>query len=1072
MSKVSIIHLSDLHVHNDADKCLIRLNNIAQILRGELQGSSLVLILVSGDIAYSGAKKEYSATLEKFRDFEKQISGSENLTVKWLMAPGNHDGEFKNASRARLFNIEGILKQGEEAIDESIIEICTAPQANYSSFKEELRTIDNSVFSDKLLDIQQFEIGGKKFAFWEMNVSWMSRVPEIQGDLVFPISRYKSKLTEPIDFRFAILHHPLNWYTQASYHPLKESLLKNFCALFSGHEHIKTGYVQKALGDESQLLFMEAGALGPHSASETASFSLVDFEPESGMLKQKTYQLRDDASGFTEDAGLYRTLKVELSPTRDFEPTRETREALEELGAPFSHPTRDALKLSDVYVEPQFKVLSLSDNGSDTIKSSEIYAKLVEPNLFIIRGDEHVGKTSFLNQIFYKSLGAKLIPVRLSSKELAVGTEEKRDRLLQERVAEHFGANAVPAFAAAIYDRKLVLVDDFDKLGTNVEQYKRALQYIKKKFGQAFIAVSEHFDVSILGSSEVSQLLGEYDEYRMLGFSYAMRTELINRWYSLDTSLDRTQLEAKVHEAQGLIDNAVAKALVPSTAFNTLMILQAMEATQKSQVVDAGVAQHYDMLIRRRLADSGAPAKAFDGMYAYLSHLAWWLRGKNVLSLDRNEMDAFNDHFRKAIHNADTAELVRLFTKARILSFSENTYQFRHPSARYFFLAHFIAEHAEEDKAVKEFALSACRRLYRKDNANLIVFLASKVASRWIIREVASVLSELLPQVELFNVVTDAKTLNSWVTKTAKLAISHDLDHEENRQKRREREEEAQATEEQRPDGEEVEHIAQLDTFTQINLVFKTSEILGLILKSKFGSLDAPTKKSLISQLFDGPLKAISFFLGTVNEQPDALIEYLSRGWEDKLPGTSGEQRTKLAQKFVYFSLGAYAQALIQRQGEIIGSPDLSAYIASSIDDTQKKDSHAKNPGKALTYRLVGISAQLSYPGGVPFNEIERLAKELKGNPFGFTLLQGLVANHLYMFPVVYSARQRLAAAVDLDLQSQLAKEVTLQDAKAIPSRRFNQRNPTSLLARLTGAFISRNESLMKSLTKKKESND
>ena len=73
------------------------------------------------------------------------------------------------------------------------------------------------------------------------------------------------------------------------------------------------------------------------------------------------------------------------------------------------------------------------------------------------------------------------------------------------------------------------------------------------------------------------------------------------------------------------------------------------------------------------------------------------------------------------------------------------------------------------------------------------------------------------------------------------------------------------------------------------------------------------------------------------------------------------------------------------------------------------------------------------------------------------------------MFPVVYSSRQRWAAAVDLDLQTQLVKEITLQDAKTIPNRKFNQRNPMNLLARLTSSFISRNEALIKSRSKDKK---
>jgi hypothetical protein len=123
-----------------------------------------------------------------------------------------------------------------------------------------------------------------------------------------------------------------------------------------------------------------------------------------------------------------------------------------------------------------------------------------------------------------------------------------------------------------------------------------------------------------------------------------------------------------------------------------------------------------------------------------------------------------------------------------------------------------------------------------------------------------------------------------------------------------------------------------------------------------------------------------------------------------------------------------------------------------------------------LTYRLLGVATRLSYPGDVPFSEIERLAKEMKGNPFGFTLLQGLVGNHLYMFPVAYDSRQKLAAAVDLDLRAQITNEVTAADQKVISSRVFKSRNAQSLLSRLTNSFLARNKALMSHINEKKKS--
>jgi len=1067
MTKITIIQLSDIHTHSEKDPAVIRLPLVAQAAKKAIDRTDLLAVMITGDIAFSGAEKEYKAILPALNELKRDLEDYTKHSIEWILTPGNHDGTFKESSRARLNNIDAIIRDGEPAIDDSVIQSCTEPQKHYFDFEAELLGKSSRAFNDPLLAISEFKIQEKIISFWQINASWMSKVPEKQGDLVYPIKNYTKLLQKPADYRIAVLHHPINWYAQHSYHTLRDTLTGKFCIIFSGHEHVNNGHIFQKLGEESRSLFIESGALGPHSETETPSFSITTLSLETGDLEQKVFKFSPNPDGFIEDSNNHKHLKVNLNTSRTFETTLDTREKLEELGAPFAHPARDVLRLSDIYVEPLFSSFSVDDSKPNTT-AGEIYERLPALGHILIRGDEHFGKSCFLNRLFLKALAAEVIPISLTAKELSNGNEERRDRIVEERIGEHYGKNCIEHFKKLDYKNTVVLVDDLDSLGTNVESYVRALNYISKKFGNAVLTVSERFEPSLLGSGEVAQLLSKFEELKMLGFSYAMRTDLIQRWYELDTSLDKTQIEQKVHDAQTQIDHAVAKALVPSTAFNTLMILNALQVTEKSQVVDAGVAQHYDMLIRRRLSESGTSLKEFDGIYAYLSHMAWWLRTRETTILDRPEFDAFNTHFTQTIHPINTTEIAQLLTKSRILSVRDGSYQFRHPSARYFFLAHYIADHADEDAQTKNIALNACKKLYRKENANLIVFLASKTASKWIIKEVAAVLTELLNEIKPFNITKDAKTLNGWITETAKLAIEDSNDQKENRRKHRERQEEARALENGHPEAPEVESLSQLDMFTQINLVFKTSEILGLILKSRYGSLDAKTKNEILKQLFDGPLRAISFFLGMINEQPDALLEYLSAHWEDKLPNTTKEQRLKLAKKFVYYALGAYSQALLQRQGEISGSPDLTTYISALLENVNKTEKEGNAPpGQALTYRLLGVASRLSYPGEIPFTEIEKLSKELAGNSFGFTLLQGLVAHHLYMFSVSYSTRQQLAAAVDLDLKKQISNEITSKDTKTLITRHHKSRNPQSLLARLSKSFLARNKDAMDLALKK-----
>lgn len=81
------------------------------------------------------------------------------------------------------------------------------------------------------------------------------------------------------------------------------------------------------------------------------------------------------------------------------------------------------------------------------------------------------------------------------------------------------------------------------------------------------------------------------------------------------------------------------------------------------------------------------------------------------------------------------------------------------------------------------------------------------------------------------------------------------------------------------------------------------------------------------------------------------------------------------AKRYNFSVLGAVADSFLSRQGEINGSPKLSAII----------NQVAKADG-SLAYRVVTAASKLSYPGNPPIEEIKALAESMDRNDFGFKL--------------------------------------------------------------------------------------
>ena len=161
------------------------------------------------------------------------------------------------------------------------------------------------------------------------------------------------------------------------------------------------------------------------------------------------------------------------------------------------------------------------------------------------------------------------------------------------------------------------------------------------------------------------------------------------------------------------------------------------------------------------------------------------------------------------------------------------------------------------------------------------------------------------------------------------------------------------------------------------------------------------------------------------------------------------EKSERAAKKFIFSVFGAVADSFLSRQGEIIGSPKLK----NSIEDLAAKDG-------GLSYKLVSIAAQLSYPNYAPIDQIKKLSEELDQNYFGYKILQGLAARHMYMYSLPQQQRYALAAAVGIDVNSHRNMEIKSQRTKKLINKQAKISHSKSLIAKLRDSFLANNKTL------------
>lgn len=262
--EIVLLHLSDLHINSNKDPVLNRAENIGRSTFVYLPNAIAVFIVVSGDIAYSGLPDQNDQAqifLHKIRDV---ILTEKKIPIYMVMVPGNHDCDHSYASSVRDAVLTSIENDGEASIDEAKITECVKVQTAFEAFRERMTQQETLHKKDPLWMQYLIKLDEKEVLFDCLNVSWMSRKHETPGHLLFPSDRYRQLKKHAATLRILVLHHPLNWYHQASYHKFRILVRSVPNIVLTGHEHVAgTGEINDAINDQS--VYVEGAALQPHS---------------------------------------------------------------------------------------------------------------------------------------------------------------------------------------------------------------------------------------------------------------------------------------------------------------------------------------------------------------------------------------------------------------------------------------------------------------------------------------------------------------------------------------------------------------------------------------------------------------------------------------------------------------------------------------------------------------------------------------------------------------------------------------------------------------------------------------
>ncbi|HEI2246398.1 TPA: metallophosphoesterase [Escherichia coli] len=129
MSGILFVNISDIHVkESNKKRVLEKLSAFQDSLIGlkKLGGFEKIILLVSGDLAFSGKKAEYGILSNVFED----LATSYDL----IMCAGNHDHDFSSYTDNSVRN--HLLKMDSSQQNEESIAFITKGMADYYEFEK------------------------------------------------------------------------------------------------------------------------------------------------------------------------------------------------------------------------------------------------------------------------------------------------------------------------------------------------------------------------------------------------------------------------------------------------------------------------------------------------------------------------------------------------------------------------------------------------------------------------------------------------------------------------------------------------------------------------------------------------------------------------------------------------------------------------------------------------------------------------------------------------------------------------------------------------------------------------
>lgn len=690
---IGIVHLSDIHFKKDSNWIEDKAGKIAAAFRASDPTCGAYIVVVSGDIAFSGKVSEYCVAHSFFRSLrdalvESPSFGATSPDVHFIFVPGNHDCDFDSDTDTRRMGLN-FFASDLSAVDPAgdLVQRCLDVQHNFFCFESAFNDTEPLKTTEQLFYKRQLDIQGFQLVFYCFNTAWSSRLKETQGQILFQVDSYTESVAEQAANRLqvAVFHHPYNWFPAANGRAFRKLVERSAEIVFTGHEHEGEVYA-KAVLDAEEVQYFEGEVL-QDSMATVSSFRAIFIDPN--LMQQRISEFHWQGNLYAEtEHGWGPIAQNHARPKTAFDNNEQFAALMRDVGTGFTHPRKvKGLEREDLFIYPELTRRNLhkkaagNSMASAFIHSHEVLNEICQAKKVVLLGSDLSGKTT-LSRSLYVDLKHKknLIPILLSGESINSSMPDRIRHLLQDAITQQYSKTAVQQIEQIAPEAKALIIDDFDHCNLDTVKQRALVSAFGAMFGTVILIADEFFMVAEIGKdAEGLNAFADFQVCQIRDFGYYLRGKLIDKWVLLgNTGISSArQSEDQVAALERLVVQLLGNNLLPSTPLMILTILQAWESNTTHDMTSGAYGYLYETLILKALSTIELTPPEIDVVMTFLSRAAYELFKEQQGYFSGTDLRRLQGEYYAIYKSRLPDGFLDKLQAARVLQSTEGQYRFR-----------------------------------------------------------------------------------------------------------------------------------------------------------------------------------------------------------------------------------------------------------------------------------------------------------------------------------------------------------------------------------------------------------